>query len=309
MADKIEINFLGTGSAVPTKRRNHSGILLKYKEQNFLFDCGEGIQRQFRLAELNPCKITKIFITHWHGDHFLGLPGLLQTLEMNSYNKILEIYGPKGIKKNISDVLSIVDKKYLLQKRKNSSFYINVNEIAEGTIINEKEYKVEALSTFHLIPSLAYSFIVKQKNRIDKEKLEKLKIGNSPLVGKLSLGEVVEINGKKIDGKKLIYTEDPKKITLILDTKFDKQLISFASKSNLLVCESTYKKDEQQIADEYFHLTNIDCANIAKKSNSEKLILTHLSQRNDEIPKILEKEAKEIFKNVKVAEDFDKIEF
>jgi ribonuclease Z len=93
MADKIKLTFLGTSSAVPTKSRNHPSILLQYKEQNLLFDCGEGTQRQFRKAKLNPCKLTKIFISHWHGDHILGLPGLLQTLALNGYNNVLEIYG------------------------------------------------------------------------------------------------------------------------------------------------------------------------------------------------------------------------
>src|SRR3989344_7955998 len=93
---KIPIMFLGTGQAIPTIRRNHTSILLNYKNENLLFDCGEGTQRQFRKAKINPCNLTKIFITHWHGDHILGLPGLLQTLALNGYNKTLLIYGPKG---------------------------------------------------------------------------------------------------------------------------------------------------------------------------------------------------------------------
>ena len=104
MADKIKLTFLGTSSAVPTKSRNHPSILLQYKEQNLLFDCGEGTQRQFRKAKLNPCKLTKIFISHWHGDHILGLPGLLQTLALNGYNNVLEIYGPLGTKQKMKNL-------------------------------------------------------------------------------------------------------------------------------------------------------------------------------------------------------------
>jgi len=95
MSEKITITFLGTSQAIPTARRNHTAILLQYKAENLLIDCGEGTQRQFRKARLNPCKITKLLITHWHGDHILGIPGLLQTLLLNQYNKTLEIYGPR----------------------------------------------------------------------------------------------------------------------------------------------------------------------------------------------------------------------
>ena len=98
MTEKVEIVFLGTGSAVPTIRRNHPSIFLRYKDESILFDCGEGTQRQIRKAKLNPCKLTRLFITHWHGDHVLGIPGLLQTLALNNYNRELEIYGPKGTK-------------------------------------------------------------------------------------------------------------------------------------------------------------------------------------------------------------------
>ena len=94
----IKVKFLGTSGAVPTAERNHTSMLLEYENENILIDCGEGTQRQFRKARINPCKITRILITHWHGDHVLGLPGLLQTLGFSEYNKTLYIYGPKGTK-------------------------------------------------------------------------------------------------------------------------------------------------------------------------------------------------------------------
>src|SRR3989344_5903298 len=93
--EKIKITFLGTGNAVPTEKRNHTAILLNYKSENILIDCGEGTQRQFKYAKLSPNKITKLLITHWHGDHVLGIPGLFQTLAMNDYQKTLEVYGPQ----------------------------------------------------------------------------------------------------------------------------------------------------------------------------------------------------------------------
>ena len=96
--EKVTLSFLGTGNAVPTKKRNHTAILLNYKDQSLLFDCGEGTQRQFKFLGISATKLTKLFITHWHGDHILGIPGLFQTLAMLNYNKTLEVYGPKKTK-------------------------------------------------------------------------------------------------------------------------------------------------------------------------------------------------------------------
>src|SRR4030042_1237487 len=101
---KISIIFLGTSPSIPTAKRSHTAVVLKYKDETILIDCGEGTQRQFRKAKLNPCKITKIIITHWHGDHILGLPGLFQTLALSNYSKTLFIYGPKGTKKFINEI-------------------------------------------------------------------------------------------------------------------------------------------------------------------------------------------------------------
>src|SRR3989338_9983318 len=107
MTEKIKLTFLGTGAMIPNEKRNHPAFLLTYKEENILVDCGEGTQRQFRKAKLNPCKITKILITHWHGDHVLGLPGLLSTLSLSGYQKTLCIYGPRGTKEFIKEMLSV----------------------------------------------------------------------------------------------------------------------------------------------------------------------------------------------------------
>lgn len=102
--EKIKITFLGTGSMIPTIKRSHTAILLTYKNENILIDCGEGTQRQFKIAKISPSKLTRILLTHWHGDHILGLPGLLQTLGMNDYRKTLNIYGPKKNKTLLSSI-------------------------------------------------------------------------------------------------------------------------------------------------------------------------------------------------------------
>ena len=119
----IKIIFLGTTDAIPSAERNHTSILLEYKDENILVDCGEGTQRQFRKAKLNPSKVTRILITHWHGDHVLGLPGLLQTLAFSGYNKTLDIYGPKGTK----EFVRIILKTFAFQGK----YKIEVKEVEE----------------------------------------------------------------------------------------------------------------------------------------------------------------------------------
>jgi len=309
MAEKIKITFLGTGSPVPTARRNHPATLLKYKNETILIDCGEGTQRQFRKAKLNPCKVTKILITHWHGDHTLGLPGMLQTLAMNGYNGTIEIHGPQFTKVKMETIMEQHMKNYLKkQSWSGTNLKIEYLEHKVGKILETDEWVIDSTPIKHYCNGFAYSFTVKEKKRLDKKKLEKLKIPNGPLIGQLASGKTVELNGKKIDGKKLIYVEPSKKITLITDTSYQEELAKFAKDSDLLVCESNFAKDETEIAKDHGHLTSHQAAMIAKKAKAKKLALIHLSQRYDSVPKKILKEAKEIFKDSFVPEDLDKIE-
>ena len=300
MGCKITLTFLGTGDAKPTVKRNHTGILISYANENLLFDCGENIQRQFRLAHLNPCKLTRIFITHWHGDHTFGLLGILSTLEKSEYSKALQIYGPKNTKRNIE----LFEKIY-------GQFKINytVHEISDGLIINERDFSIHALPMSHGIPTIAYSLMIKPKLRLDKKKLAKLKLPNSPLLAKLQQGKNITHpkTKKKIRAKDLTYTEKGKKITIIMDTKMNPNTIKLARDSDLLICESTFASDNARKAREYKHLTSQDAATIAKKAKVKKLILTHISQRYQKDNSIILEEAKKIFKTVSVAKDLDKL--
>src|SRR3989344_5359819 len=231
--EKIKITFLGTGNAVPTKKRNHTAILLTYKNENILVDCGEGTQRQFKIAEISPSKITKIFITHWHGDHILGLPGLFQTLAMNDYNKTLEIYGPKGTDHFIS----------LIRKLVNVQIKIKIKELSHEKL-EFKEYFINSSPMSHGTPTLAYSFVIKDQNRLLKEKLKKYKLPNSPLLRELKEGKDIEFEGKKIKASAVTKIEKGKKVTFILDTEMNTNAIEIASDSDLLICESSFSEEE-----------------------------------------------------------------
>ncbi|MFH1521327.1 MAG: ribonuclease Z [archaeon] len=323
MVEKIKVTFLGTGSAIPTARRNHPAMLLQYKAENILVDCGEGTQRQFRKAHLNPCKITKILISHWHGDHVLGLPGLLQTMILNGYNRKLEIYGPKGTKQKVKEMMDVSMKWYLdLGRRIGSGVDIEVHEVpsqikrsdrlgqalGEGVFYDSDDFYIEATEVDHGISAVAYSFIVKERARLDKDKLIKLKIPNSPLVAELAKGKVVKINGKSVDGKKLMYKELARKVVFVMDTRYNENIVKLAEGADLLITEATHSKEEQEIASEYGHMTSVDAAKVAKKAKVKGLVLIHLSQRYDAIPKVILKEAEEVFSDVIIPEDLDSVE-
>ena len=163
----MEITFLGTSEAVPIASRSQLAMLLKHKDENILVDCGEGTQRQFKIAKLNLQKITRILITHWHGDHVLGIPGLLQTLALNNYSKTLKIYGPKGTKK----FMKLLLRTFVFKKKLKTE----IHEIhRDSVIIDEKDFQVRACNMKHFTPCLSYSFIEKNKRKINKNFLNKI---------------------------------------------------------------------------------------------------------------------------------------
>ncbi|MEM0465474.1 MAG: ribonuclease Z [Candidatus Pacearchaeota archaeon] len=300
---KITINILGTSSAIPTKTRNHISNLINYKDENILIDCGEGTQRQFRKANLNPCKITRLLITHFHGDHIFGLQGLFQTLALNDYRKTLYIYGPKGTNNFIKKTFST----YINTKRINYKI-----EEVNGTFFENKDFKLSAISLEHDAPTNGYAFIEKDKIRIDKEKLKKLNLNKrNPELAKLAKGKDIIIDGKKIKAKELIYLQKGKKISFIFDTRLCKNAKKLAKDSDLAIIEASFLHESEngnELAKEYKHLTAKQAAEIAKLNNVKKLVLTHISQRYENKENLLLEEAKRIFQNTIIAEDLMKIE-
>ena len=295
MTENIPITFLGTSQAIPTARRNHTSILLQYKDETILVDCGEGTQRQFRKAKLNPCKLTRLLITHWHGDHILGIAGLLQTLLLNGYSKTLYVYGPKGTKNDLHELLNL-----LVPYNK---IPLKVEEVSEGKFFETKDFYLESMPMQHGIPCNAYSFVEKERTRLDRAKLKKLKLPNSPLLGDLAKGKDIEWKGKKVKAKDIIYKEPQRKITFILDTALNENCHKLAKDSQVIISEAVYLNNEKELATLHEHLTAEDAAIIASKAKAKALYLAHLSQRYDGSEKLILKEAKAKFKNTIIAED------
>ncbi|MDP1695397.1 MAG: ribonuclease Z [archaeon] len=295
--EEIKITFLGTGDSIPTAKRNHTAIFVDIGRENILVDCGEGTQKQLKIAGISPTKIDKILITHWHGDHILGLPGLLQTLFMMNYSKTLKIYGPKGTNHYISLIRELI---------KRINIKLEVHEVS-GIFIKDKDFHIEAESMSHGTPVNAYSIVFEERRRIDKKKLKKFKVPNTPLIKNLQQGKDIVINGMKIKASSVSYIEKGKKITFILDTGMNSNAVKIAKDSDILIAESAFSIKDKEKAREYLHLTSADAATIAKKAKVKKLFLTHISQRYERNLEMIEKEAKKIFKNVSLAKDFEKV--
>ena len=297
----VKIIFLGTADSIPSAKRNPTSILLNYNGENILVDCGEGTQRQFRKAKLNPCKVTRLLITHWHGDHVLGIPGLLQTLALSGYNKTLFIYGPEGTKEFVKRLLST----FIFRKK----YQIKIEEVGQKTMFFEtKDFYLGSKKMLHGVPCNAYSFVKKGQIRIDKKKLEKSNLPSGPLLKKLKQGKNITYQGKKYLAKNLTFKEEDKKISIVLDTIMNKRIIPFVKNSDLLICDANFGAELEDKAREHKHLTAEQAGEIAKKSNSKKLILTHISQRYDKNTKKILDDAKKNFKNSFLVNDFDVIE-
>jgi ribonuclease Z len=293
----IEITFLGTGCMQPTKLRNHSGILLNYKKENILLDCGEGIQRQMRVAGIKPAKITKICISHWHGDHVFGLPGLMSSMGADKPDSKIKIYGPPGTKPYLTNMFKSFAAKDIIEHE--------IHEITKGKMFENDDFILEAQELKHSVKCIGFSFIEKDRRRIKLAKANKLGL-NGPILGKLQQGKDVTVDGKKIKSNEVTYIVPGKKISYIADTVPCKGAENLAKDCDLLISEGTHLDDIKEKTEKYMHLTVKQAALIASENNVKKLIITHISQRYKEPSEILA-EAKTYFNEVRVAEDFMKI--
>jgi len=299
----LQVIFLGTAGSIPTPKRSLPSILIKRKDEQIMFDCGEGTQRQLILAGASFHRKMKIFITHMHGDHVLGVPGLIQTMSLHDREKKLGIYGPPGIGAFLECIRGTVP--FSL------SFPIETHEIKDaGIVCAEDEYIVEAIWADHVVPSLAYAFVEKTRpGKFFPEKARTLGVPEGPLWRKLQHGEEIklpdgrvikptDVTGPPRPGRKIVYTGD---------TRPFKDLAKIAEKADLLICEATFGDELSERAKEDGHSTPVQAARIAKKAKVKRLVLTHISARYNENSALLE-QAKKIFKNTLVAEDFMKID-
>ena len=283
---------------VPTKERNQSGILISYGSEGILVDCGEGMQRQLKIAGISLTKITKILISHWHGDHVLGLPGLIQSMSASSYEKTLRIYGPVGTKR----AMKMMFETFLFDRK----IEIEVNEVKKGKFFEDNDFILESSLLDHNIDTLGYNLIEKDKRKINLKFTKKLGIPEGPLLGKLQDGKNIMWKGKKIDVDKATNIVNGKKITIISDTVPCKGADVLAKDADLLICEATYSSSLESKGEEYGHMTSKQAAELANRGQVKKLVLTHFSARYKSTHE-LEEDARNYFDDVLCAKDFMKI--
>lgn len=262
-----------------------------------LFDCGEGTQRQFMRSTVSFMQVSKIFITHFHGDHFLGLPGLIQSMSLNDRKKPLCIYGPDGTKTLVNVLIRLG---YFTP-----TYEVNVEDLAPGDALDFDEYTVKAGRAEHNVPSLF--FVLEEKARpgkFNKARALELGIPEGPLFSKLQSGQTVAHKGKTFTpdmvlgpprkGIKIVYTGDTKPCEAVHE---------LAKDCDVLIHDATSAADLEEKANEYGHSSSRQAAEAAKRVNAGMLFLTHMSPRYEEIAQ-LEKDAKDVFANSQAASDF-----
>ncbi|MDX8046057.1 ribonuclease Z [Gracilibacillus sp. S3-1-1] len=300
----MQVHFLGTGAGLPSKKRNVTSIildLLQERNELWMFDCGEATQHQILHTSIKPRKIDKIFITHLHGDHIFGLPGLLSSRSFQGGENPVTIYGPKGIKQFIETTLSVSQSKL--------SYPINVEEIDEGIIFQDEQFSVSAKKLEHGIES--FGFRIDEQDSPGPLLVEKLKeegIAPGPIYQQFKTNDTVELpDGRTVLSKDFIgEAKKGKSIAIFGDTRYIEEHITFCHQVNLLVHEATFNQEQAELAHDYFHSTTTQAATIAKRANVKQLILTHISSRFqlEEVDQLL-LEAKEVFPNTQIAIDFD----
>ncbi|HKM77852.1 MAG TPA: ribonuclease Z [Candidatus Bathyarchaeia archaeon] len=296
----ISVTFLGTGGSVPSKQRALSSVLVRRGPELLLFDCGEGTQRQFLQAKAGTNRKMRILISHMHGDHLFGLPGMLHSLAFMGRTRELEIYGPKGIIEFIRSINRVV-KFYSL-------FPLRVREVKTGCIINELEYQVKAAQAKHGIECLAYAFEEKPRpGKFYPTKARRLGIPEGPLWKKIQTSKYVRIAGRKIASRDVVGPPRPGvKITYAVDTRPCPSVIRLAKGSDLLIHDSSFDKSAAQKAREYGHSTSSEAAQVAAQCEARKLALFHISAMYDDATPLLV-QARRIFRNTILSYDMTSV--
>ena len=289
----MKVWTVGTSSAVPSKERNLPANLISFQGERILFDCGEGTQRTLMQEKMGLMKISRIFISHWHADHFSGLLGLIQTMEMEGREKPLYIYGPPRTEEFTDKIL---DTGYF-----NRSYDIFVEDIVEGDEIVGEGYTVKPFEVEHGINAFGFSFEEDSHRKANKEKMKELGLEESPKIGKLKNGETVEWKGETIEPEEVVEEVPGRKIVYSGDTSKCQNTIDCSKDADLLIHEATCS--HEMIEDRKGHTSAKQAAEIAREAEVGKLTLTHISRRYQGSSEELLDEAREVFEETEMGKD------
>ncbi len=297
----MQIVFLGTSGSWPTPKRNVSAIAVKRGPEVILLDCGEGTQRQFMASPLSFMQVSRIFLTHFHGDHFLGLPGLMQSMNFFGREAPLEICGPKGCEDLVAELLSLGHFK--------AGYPVHAHDLSPGASVDCGEYTVTSFEAVHTVPGLSYVLEERERaGRFDLERAQALGIPPGPLYSRLQEGQPITVAGKTVTpdqvlgpprrGRKIVYTGDsmPHEV-----------LVTMARGADVLIHDATSDAALEEKANRYGHSSSRQAAQVAKEAGVGLLVLTHMSPRYED-PAGLLNDAKAVFANVRLADDFLEID-
>ena len=288
----LDVLFLGTGASIPSRDRGMPCVAVRCGTEIVLFDCGEGTQRQMMISPFSFMKVKGIFITHMHGDHFLGLPGLLQTMGLSGRKDKLTVCGPEGLKEGLGSVLSVCEG--------NIEYELDIKEVVHNDVIEFEGFTVSAFRTDHTVRSFGYRLSMRaSRGRFNKEKAIKLGLTPGPEFSKLQAGETVRgvtpdmVVGPSRPGCSLVYTGDTSPCSELSDA---------ACGADVLIHESTFSGKESGLAADHKHSTSVQAAETARECGCGALFLIHISNRYDD-KEAFEKEATHVFERTIIPND------
>lgn len=293
----LELTFLGTAAAVPSRDRMMSCVAVKQGPSVVLFDCAEGTQRQLMLSHMSFMKVDAVFVTHLHGDHILGLPGLLQTMGMTGRDRPLLLCGPKGFSRSIGMLMEACEGEL--------EYGLDIREVSPGDVIELNSASVSVFATEHGVPSAGYLYRENDRpGRLDRDKAIEFGLTPGPEFSRLVAGETVkgvrpeDVIGPVRRGMSIAYTGD----TVPLDS------IPEACRGvDVLVHEATYCAEEAELAEKNLHSTCVQAADAARKAGARCLVLTHISNRYNSDETMIS-QSRAVFPETYVAKDMDTFE-
>lgn len=295
-----DLIILGCSAQQPTRLRNHGAYLLRWHNEGFLFDPGEGTQRQFIFAEVSPTTVTRIFISHFHGDHCLGVGSMLMRLNLDQINHAVHCYYPAS------------GKIYFDRLRYGTIYHNRIRVIEhpvskEGVVHQDGTFTIEARFLDHGVDNIGWRITEADSIKFDKEKLNAHKIGGVQVRTLEQKGSLI-VNGKEVLLSEVSDVRKGDVFAYVVDTEYCLNALALARGAKILLCESTYLEKHRNLAIAHSHMTAKQAATLAKEGEVQKLILTHFSARYRDLKLFIE-EARPIFPNVETADDFKRFDF